>query len=169
MDKKTIIAVVILGIVLIFYFQIMEFLGLYTPPEPQPITQQQEQVDSSIVAAQPGTQQVPINMADQTAQTDISETAINVIADSVAQDTIIVETNKYIVTLTSFGGGPVSLKLKDYSYRNGEMIEMIPDANSATPEVTFAGGTYSTSTIPFTSNLQPGNYDAYSSPLEFLS
>ncbi len=154
-----------LGILIFFYFDIMESLGLYKPAEPPAV----EQVIDSTQTA-PQTQYSVDSQTNQslepTTTADLTQDTVVTQADNIQQtivnDTITIETNKYIVKLTTFGGGPVSLLLKDYTYRNGEMIEMIPNAKLATPTLSFAGGTFNTSQTTFASSLQPGTYDATS-------
>ncbi len=144
----------------------MESMGLYTPYQP-PV---KETITDTTVTAN----QTPFTVDSQynnsmepasvspalTTQTDSATTDRT--RQTVVNDTIIVETNKYIVKLSTFGGGPVSLLLKDYTYRNGEMIEMIPDAQFATPSASFAGGTYNTAQTTFESSHQPGTFYANS-------
>lgn len=165
MDKKTIILVVILGIFIIFYFQIMEGLGLYKPAPPtqkEPATQteqtQQPQEDSLTVTK---TTTKPTDTETLTVQ-DTTSTQMVAADSNVTIDTTIVETNRYVITLSSLGGGMISMKLKDYTLRDGTPIEMLPNAKEATPEMTFAGGTFTTSQLPFVADVQPGKYDVTS-------
>jgi YidC/Oxa1 family membrane protein insertase len=81
-------------------------------------------------------------------------------------DSVVVETQQYRAVLSSYGGGPVSMQLKEYTYRDGVPVEMLPEPNLATPAVTFAGGTFNTSRISFTSDRAPGQYDATREPFE---
>ncbi len=149
----------LLVVVIVFYGQILQFLGLVEPAPEQPatgteVTTQTEPSTQTTQPIEPAQGAVEIERApDRTAIVDEQ-------ADSLPPDTIIINTSKYTVTLSSFGGGPVSIKLKEYFYRNGDPIEMLPGATSVTPEATFAGGTFSTSRVRFNSDLQPGTYDA---------
>lgn len=167
MDKKTIIIVGLLVVVLLFYYQILEMLGLYTPPPDKPITQDQEQVDSTYVDTTPKLAVTGENGTTQAATMTEVENVITstIVLDSIAVDTIYIETNKYKIALASLGGGPVSLLLNEYTYRDGQPIEMLPENKKVTPEISFAGGTFSTSDIPFASSLLPGNYKVTSEPL----
>jgi len=168
-DKKTLPLVILLVIIIVFYFQIMEFLGYYTPSKPkQPIEQQPIAVDTaeshSIPPKRPDS--LPEQIQELTKpQPVIADTGM---VDNLLSDTILVNTNTFTVMLTSFGGGVVSLELTDYTYRDGRPIQMLPDAEYATPEATFAGGTFSTSRVGFESNLGPGKYDATREPLELV-
>lgn len=160
-----------LGLLIFFYFDIMESLGLYTPSVP-PV--QEQVIDTTKTTHQ---SQIPVDVQQTQPLGSVPPTAAlvqnvdsvqaDIIQQTVAVDTITVETNKYIVKLTTLGGGPVSMLLKEHSYRNGEMIEMIPNAQFATPSASFAGGTYSTSQTNFVSTLQPGSYDVTSGELSF--
>jgi len=164
LDKKTIILVILLGALLIFYFDIMESLGLYKPAEPQleqPFVDTVETVDESISEQQA----IPDIVTDEELKpADITSEPV-VPSDN---DTIIINTEKYRITLTSFGGGPVSIILNKYFYRDGEKIEMLPYSDIVTPENNFAGGTFSTSNQMFSSNLMPGEYDVTSEPLDLV-
>jgi YidC/Oxa1 family membrane protein insertase len=172
LDKKNIILIVILAVVVIFYFQIMEYLGFY---EPANETQQPIQ-DTTTAIATPADSSVPL--ATQQIPTEQQPTgatagqAVGTVAaavpDSVSHDTIVVNTNVYSVAMTSFGGGPVSLILNKHKYRDKTPIEMLPEATAATPEATFAGGTFSTSQINYSSSVPPGQYNATSTPLEIV-
>jgi len=160
LDKKTLPLVILLVVVIIFYGQILEFLGLVEPAPLQLPTETPIATDTASVA------QTTSDFEPATTGTDIqrSPDRLDVESsgslDSNPPDTIVVSTNKYDVTLSSFGGGPVSMKLKEYFYRDGEEIEMLPKATAVTPEATFAGGTFSTSKTPFVSSLVAGSYDA---------
>lgn len=167
MDKKTILIVGLLVVLLLFYYQILEFLGLYTPPPDEPITQNQEQVDSTYVDTTPKLTVTDQNGATQTATMTETDSVVTspVTVDTIPVDTLYITTNKYKIALSSLGGGPVSLLLNDYTYRSGEPIEMLPDNEKVTPDVSFAGGTFSTSDISFTSSLLPGDYSVTSDPL----
>ena len=57
LDRKSIVLVVILAVVILFYWQILEFLGLHEPAPEQP-AQTTEQVDT-VATDQPPQQQQP--------------------------------------------------------------------------------------------------------------
>ncbi len=168
-DKKTLPLIIVLVILVVFYFQIMEFLGLYTPSKPkQPAQQQPVAVDTAV--SHSVSPKRPDSLPEQV--TD-SAKPLPVIADtstvdSLSSDTIVVNTNTFTFILTTLGGGVVSLELKDYTYRDGRPIQMLPDAEYATPEATFAGGTFSTARTHFTSNLEAGAYDATRETVELV-
>lgn len=167
MDKKTLPLVVLLVIAIVFYGQILQFLGLVEPPTEPPQTTTASS-DSSRPAVAEQAPELPAATSVTRPSPERLAAPADQPLDSVACDTIVVITNNYEVTLCSFGGGPISLKLKDYTYRDGRMIEMLPDAEAATPEASFAGGAFSTGRLPFTCNLGPGRYDATDDTLELV-
>lgn len=100
---------------------------------------------------------------------DSLATAAPTEGDSViTHDTIFVSTQKYMVALTSYGGGPVSIKLAEHTYRNREQIEMLAAGAPSTPEAQFAGGTATTAQMNFAANLAPGKYDARTNSLDVI-
>lgn len=172
MDKKTIIIVIILGAALLLYWPALQYLGLVkeTPPADTTAT-----ADTTVQApvdtpGQRDTVRPQAQAADQATPTQPGQQlqlpAIQ--ADTVKVDTLVVTTPYLKVVLSSFGGGPVSIKLQKYTYRNDTLIEMLPQAEQVTPAMTFGGETFSTSQVPFTCNLPPGEYDATRRPLEVI-
>ena len=158
-----------LAILIFFYFDIMEALGLYKPAPP--LKPEVENVIDSTQSFDQST--LPTDQESLTQESQSVDTALEVgqivsksaPADNLSEivnDTITIETNKYIIKMTTLGGGPVSMLLKEHTYRNGEMIEMIPDAQFSTPTASFAGGTYNTSQTNFVSSQYAGSYDATS-------
>ncbi len=172
MDKKTIPILIILAILIIGYWPILEFLGIYEPSPPE--TQTESPIDTAVPAAT-GTAS-PLDMtpaATVPAQPEAVPAPGEVAAvvdqpDTMAVDTIIVETEKYQVLLSSHGGGPVSILLKEHTYRDGELVQMLPEAQRVTPEARFAGGTLTTSQLHYTCNLMPGSYEVTSEPLNII-
>ncbi|MDH4155846.1 MAG: membrane protein insertase YidC [candidate division Zixibacteria bacterium] len=170
MDKKTIALVVILALIVIFYFPIMQRLGFMKPPAEQPPAE--VPTDTVALSQQPPPTSPAVEDTSQIiAPQRLEEAAIlaePMLDTNYVVDTIIVNTNKYSVILTSYGGGPVSMLLNDYTYRKDGPIQMLPEAVSATPEATFAGGTFSTSSIHYGASILPGSYDATREPLDVI-
>ena len=177
MDKKTIGILVVLAVVILFYWQILEFLGIYTPQEPKPADQQT--VDTLVTDTgtpgmpgdtQTASQQSPAGQPGATAVSEQPLRSAELSSDTTeaTADTVYVTTQQYRVALSNIGGGPVKIELQQYSYRNGEPIEMIPGQAAATPEARFAGGTFSTSQLVFTCNKRPGKYDATRDTVEIV-
>ncbi len=163
MDKKSIVIIVLLAVLVIFYWPILEKFGLVKPPEPPatPTTVDTVQLAPGQTPAATGTPSV----LDSGGTTALIVTPP---IDSIKIDTLVVETNKYRVLLSSLGGGPVSIQLKDYTYRDGRPIELIPNGTRSDLDASFGGGTFSTSSIPFVCNFPAGSQDATKQPLEVV-
>ncbi|MEA3296843.1 MAG: membrane protein insertase YidC [candidate division Zixibacteria bacterium] len=162
MDKKTLPLVIILVIIIIFYGQILQFFGLAPEQSKQPTPEQPATaIDTSQNAdvIWPDSQKVPVTKS-LTSPPKATELSGEMLADSAVHDTVVVRTNNCEFTLSSFGGGPVSIKLPEYTYRDGRIIEMLPMAERATPDMVFAGGTFSVSDFSYQCNLAPGKYDS---------
>ncbi|MEW5994592.1 MAG: membrane protein insertase YidC, partial [Candidatus Zixiibacteriota bacterium] len=169
-DKKTLPLIILLVILVLFWFQIMEYLGFYKPARrEQPVEQPTVTVDT-VQPAQPPPAVATADTAVGERPLDRLPTAEQALdsAEMAPPDTITVITNTYTVLLSSLGGGPVSLKLNKYTYRDSEPIQMLPDANHATPEAAFAGANLSTSQLSFESNKAPGEYRATRDTLELV-
>lgn len=165
LDKKTLPLVIVLIAIVLFYYPILEFLGIYAPSEPDQQTKQnltQRIADSLKQAGKQSTQKFV------EAEEPVPEEVAPVNIDTVDVDTVIVSTNKYTLALSSRGGGPVSMKLRDHYYRNGEEIEMLPDADRATPDAVFNDGAFSSSTAHYNCNITQGTYDATRDTLEVI-
>lgn len=167
MDKKTLPLVILLVIVIIFYYPILQFFGIIEEGEPQKQTAEVTDTVSADTAEK-------IRQFDP-AEPDWGQQQVDTLGlapegedrDSLRQlaDTISLETSKFKVKLSNRGAGPVSVILKEYTLRDGTPIEMMPDAEAATPEASFAGGSFSTNELLFESNRPPGDYNVTSSPL----
>ncbi len=163
MDKKSLALLIILVAVAIFYWPIVQWLGLVAPAKPAP-SSVGSPVDSTMqVSADSLVGKRAPQRLDSSGAAVVIESAT---PDSLPPDTVVVRTKKFRVLLTTRGGGPISLVLSDYSHRDGRPVEMLPEALQATPEATFAGGTVSTSQMTFVSSLVKGEYDATITPLE---
>jgi len=166
LDKKSIIIIVILAILVIFYWPILTKLGFIEPPE-EPIPSQQGYDTAATATARQDT--APAVGSYPTDYRTVPETQlVEQQVDTAIIDTLVVQTGKYQITLSTFGGGPVSIQLKDYTYRDGRQIEMLPNLVQVTPEVRFGGGTFTTSREHFTCNLRSGEYDATRQPVEVV-
>jgi YidC/Oxa1 family membrane protein insertase len=162
-DKKTLPIIILLLLCILFYWQILKFLGIYNPPEPseQPVTTdtivQQETVQD--------TQQHPPEL-QVTEPVTPPDSTLALLADTTKGpiDTIIVETDKYRLALSSKGGGPVSITLKEYTYQDGTPIEMLPEANEPTLDARFANEAVRTEDLQFKADRQPRTYQVSSGP-----
>jgi YidC/Oxa1 family membrane protein insertase len=158
-DKKSIIAIVAVSLLIIFYWPILQFFGLVRPPAPVPPPQ--TTADSVSIATKDTVAPVAVTVQPPAV-------APGIIADTLlplTADTITVNTNRYTVLLSTKGGGPVSIRLKDYTYRNKQQIELLPEPKSATPVARFAGSSVSTANLGFVCNLSAGTHDATSNDL----
>jgi YidC/Oxa1 family membrane protein insertase len=147
------------ALVVIFYWPLLQFLGFAPTPE-QPPPGSLQPVDSlPLTDSGPGfTEPTDLSYADMPSDTGRATVADQ--PDTTQVDSIIVNTAKYRVVLSTDGGGPVSILLKDFEYRDGSPIEMLPNAEMVTPESSFGGGTFTTSRLHYQCNLPPGEYDA---------
>ena len=161
MDKKTLPIVVVLVLVIIFYPYILEFLGLQERAKPTPPTPDQTEAPADAMAPRPAESTTPPpELTEIEEGKQVPDSALAPAADTMAVDSIVVNTQLYTAVLSSRGGGPVSIQLKEYEYDEGGYIEMLPGAEAATPDARFAGGTFSTSGLHYASNRLPGEYDA---------
>ncbi|MCB2230219.1 membrane protein insertase YidC [bacterium] len=167
MDRKSIVLVVILALVVLFYWQILDFLGIQKqepPKQTAPVEQTEspqqqavQQQDSSRLQSGSG---LPDLLTDTSSfgRESAPEMLAETVSDSMAIDSVIVTTDMYQVTLISKGGGPVSILLREQTYRDGELIEMLPEPMNVAPEASFANGAVMTGDLPFESSLSPGTY-----------
>ncbi len=160
----------------------MVMLGFMDPPSETPIqpVTQQESVDSLV--AQSASEARGFAMGDSNNQNTQSDVIVNTAhADGgssgapqsaegvdlagVTADTIIVETKLFTVKLSTFGGGPISIKLKKFNYAYGdkEPIEMISDSKRAEPQISFTDGAFNLSELSYTHDRASNRIDAQSS------
>ena len=125
LDKKTLPIIILLIVLILFFWQILDFLGIYTAPERVPQTQEQTTDTVADYASTPGNT-IPEN-ATQPAPGSIDLAEMEIVADTLPVDTIQITTESYIALLSTKGGGLVSLKLRDHEYRDGDPIEMLSD------------------------------------------
>jgi YidC/Oxa1 family membrane protein insertase len=162
MDKKSLILIIVLIAVVVLYWPIVQYFGLVPK---KPAAPPAKTADTTAVAQAPTGEQKPATPAPAPVRGDTTinksaPPAIVLPSDTIPPDTVVVRTKKYVVTLSSHGGGPISIILNDYAYRGGKQIEMLPGAKAVVPEAVFAGGTFSTSSVPFRSSVPKGTYDA---------
>jgi len=159
MDKRTIIAFVLIGLILFFYGDFVKWLY---PPPPVPEGQSKYGVvgDSTRSPDSALSRTLPVRQADP--QLLSVESDANAILDSmeayIAQTApipsrlIIVETERYHAVLTTDGAQFKSLKLKPYKRYMPESVELIPDAPGARPAFRFwtKDGQIETTNLHFT-------------------
>ncbi len=174
MDKKVVILVVLLGILVIFWIPIMTKLGLIKPPEQQPqkIEQTTSQPERQPISTGDVTTQ-PTATVSEEATTSLSRVLENQADDSEAtppppEDSVIVETNLMRVVLSNIGGAPRSIKLKKYFYNDGTEIEMLPDNELSTPAFIFDNGSVNINNYYFESVQMGGKYSIGSGSQEIV-
>jgi len=168
LDKKTILIVVALGALVIFWVPIMTELGLMKPA-PEPTPQIEPDITTAVNPEQTTTPAVTaagndVGMAAATTPQLIEADS----TEQIPEETLTVETNVWLVTMSNYGGGPLSIKLKDYLYDNGETIEMLPECRKVTPEFTFSGQTFHENDLVYAPSHQGGSYSVTSSSSEFV-
>lgn len=165
MQRKDIVLIALLVLLVVFWFPIMERLGFYTPTEAQkPAVEDRTE---SVTEADPW-EIPPATAIDQEPSPLPTGDGLEEALVPSTHDTVVVQTNKYDVILTTAGGGPVSIKLRDHFYRDGRPVEIMPEAVMPSPQMTFAGGSFSISNFTYRSNLDPGSYDATWQPVEVV-
>lgn len=185
MDKKTIGIVIVLAALTIMWMPMMNWLGFVEAPKPQPekapieivggsdnsgsslgLSGTSDSVDSYVTESTPSVS----TTQPTTIPATYSATIDSATGELTPSDTVWVETNKYIVALSTQGGGPVSLKLKGYHYpwdekANGKerkLVEMIQNPERAEPQIIFNNGDLNLSSLRYSANRE-GRIDATSS------
>jgi YidC/Oxa1 family membrane protein insertase len=164
-DKRTIILVVVLGLLVVFWAPIMTTLGFLKPAPPRAISAPTEDQQT---ATQTKTDTVLVSAPVQGGVNDSTAKASLLIAqqDSLPHDTIIIETDVWLVTMTNHGGAPVSLKLKKFNYHSNGPVELLPGESRSTPEFLFSGGMVNANDFVYQSSLGKGKYVVDGDPLE---
>ncbi len=166
MDKRSIILVLLLVALVIFWVPIMTVLGLYKPAPPR--TQAPAQTSDSLKSVSTPQKEEPVVAKPATVPSDTTARTAPAMEEmaKLPVDTIFVETDLATVALSNHGGGPISYKLKKYMYTHDGPIEMLPQCTNATPQFAFTGGAYDAAELVYQSSLAKGKYTVSSSPLE---
>ena len=138
MDKRTIIIIIGLGVLVIFWIPIMTTLGLIEPSK-QPVP---SEISRDSLYTQPEETQKPDIYTDRPAEIAVdkkpmqeTEVSVTDTLPQVLEDSIVIETNVQRIALSNYGGAPVSIQLKKYHYNDNGPIEMLPDCKISTPEI----------------------------------
>jgi YidC/Oxa1 family membrane protein insertase len=180
-DKKTLLYIIPLGLLVLFWGPLMVMLGLMDPPSQntrQPVTQQ-ESLDSISARSMTEPQSNELDYsASRSGDNAVSSTTTGDAGDSVAPssvgdtdvvtvsvDTVFVETKLFTAALSTLGGGPISIKLKKFNYAYGdkEPIEMLSNPKKVEPQISFSDGAFNLSDLSFTVNQPSNRIDAQSS------
>ncbi len=178
MDKKSLFIIIPIVVVILFYWQILEFFGLYEPPKP--VTQSQSDttqiVDTNRAATTPTPNDPSSGIAKPTElvvkQSTVADSSLlsleqptlDTAVASITIDTIRIQTKQYDILCSNRGGGPISIKLRQYTKKDSSVIDMLPTGEHALPELRFAGSTVSTDALFFTPSIRTRSIDATSSP-----
>ncbi|MFH1700788.1 MAG: membrane protein insertase YidC [Candidatus Zixiibacteriota bacterium] len=161
MDRKTIALVVICVVVLVFWSQILEFLGVVKPaPERPPMTATQ---DSTVYQppAQPQTQPITQTETEQT----IPEAAIAKQIDSLIPEQVItVKTPLYTLGFTNYGGGINKIVLNKYLYHDGGNVILAESSDKIVPDFETANSGFVASQLAFTGDATDFEIGAGDSP-----
>ena len=130
MEKRTLLAVVLSVIVISVYWTIQSVLF---PIQEERAPQQTEQ--SPVTGAAPITDESPLNFNAPPQREEVITTA-----EPVAEERVIIETERLIVELTNAGGNITSFRLRNHADR-GDFVEMIlsGDADPQAFAVAFGG------------------------------
>lgn len=159
MDKRTIIAFVLIGLILFFYGDFIKWL--YPPPPTVPADLYSTSADSLARSGEnTGTERPPFESratpvlspvaGDIAAIIDTMEAYGNTVAP-VPSRLITVETDRYRAVISTEGAQFKSLQLKPYKRYLPENVELIPDAPGARPAFRFwtKDGQIETSNLAF--------------------
>lgn len=124
MDRSTIIAFIIIGLILLLWPVYMrKIVGVNESTEEQPA---QSEMDEFKMLENPVTQS--LTPTDQVSLEPERRTSSAVLRTE-KPDTVIINTDYFRAELSSMGGGTVlSWKLKQYKDADGEWVELIPDS-----------------------------------------
>ncbi len=168
MDKKTIIIIVALSLLILFWVPILQLIGVVKPVAHTERPRTAADSAQTLVSKDTAATTTPTSTAPATsvsaAQVPTSTDSSVALAATAPVETVFVETKKYIVALSSRGGGPVSLKLKEYGYawNTAEQIEMLPAAPKPEPQIIFKDKKFNTSDVMYSANGARGHIDATS-------
>jgi len=165
LDKQTIILIVLLGLLVIFWNPIMRVLGvLPEQPEVSPRTPTEEVAQpDTFQSGQPPTSDTGVAIPPTPAELTEVDTA-----KVIPEDSIIVETNKHRIVLSNYGGGPISFVLKNYKDTLGHPIEMLPQSAETNPQFIFNGGTVKANDFVYSADAS-GDYFNVSSGEKTIS
>jgi YidC/Oxa1 family membrane protein insertase len=146
LDKKTIIALVICVLLLLFWGKITEYLG-FAPPPPEKQAETQEQVADS-AATRPPMQETTPAPAEADTITPARE-MIAAVDSLIPEKSIQVITPLYKMELTNYGGGIKYLELLNYQYRDGENVILAESYDNIVPDFETAGGSFRANRLIF--------------------
>lgn len=147
MDKKTIIAVIICVLILVFWSQIARQLGLIEEaPLPQQTTQTTDTLpilDTTPQQTQPLTSSATV--ANQEAPVEIAHPTDSFVPERL----LTVTTPLYKLTFSNYGGGLKNIKLREYTYNGKGDVIMADSPDNIVPDIETAGGSYKANRLIF--------------------
>lgn len=146
MDKKTIIAVVICVLLLLFWGKIMEFFG-YVQPAPTQETQVQEQITDTTYAQQPAPQ--PLTPAGAADTAGLTQAQLTPIDSMIPAKTIQVSTPLYKMEFSNYGGGIKYLELRKYQYEDNGNVILAESSDNVVPDFETENGAYKATHLAF--------------------
>lgn len=140
-DKKTVLAFILIAIIFIAW----QYYWMETSPPPESI----EPAATDTLA------QAPTPAQTQETQSAVQEeltpdTSTVVTADTIPEQLVKIETNRYWLTLTNKGGGILTMQLKEYTYADSGHVYLIPaDNERATPTLISKSTVFSDSNLTY--------------------
>lgn len=162
MDKRTIIAFVLIGLILFFYG---DFLRWLNPPPPfSPTDSSVVATDSRAPAPARPQHEGPGAIAPVSAESLVLTPSF--FGDTLAalpKRLVTVETERYRAVLTTAGAQLVSLRLKPYKRYLRDEVELVPDAPGARPGFRFwtTDGPLATTALTYAVEDEPGSDDVW--------
>jgi YidC/Oxa1 family membrane protein insertase len=124
MDKRTLIAFILIGI--IFFGSMYLMMPQRPQTQPQPVGDTTRTIPDTLAEVE----QPMADTAEDIGYDDqlLEQDSLYAKFSQMTADTVRVETEKYIAKFYSRGGGLVSFKFKEYNYNNGDTlpIDMVP-------------------------------------------
>lgn len=154
MDKKTIIALVICVLLLLFWGKITDFFGL-TKPAPQVQPQPQPAPTDTVVIQPPPTDTAMVEVAQlPTDSTQPVPDTTRPVESLPLEKKIYVTTPLYDLTFSSHGGGLKEIVLREYHYmRNGNVI-LAEYSDNVVPDFMSMGGSFAGYRLAFECDAQ---------------
>ena len=152
MDRKTIILVALCVLLLVFWGQILEYVGLVDPPSEQPATR--PLVTDSVATITPS-QAVPGETpaaAQQPAAQPESKPSITEIDSLIPERLFTITTPLYELTFSNYGGGLKNIMLRRHVYNGGGGVIMADGSGGVVPDFTALNGAFMAGRLVFESN-----------------